>query len=133
MKCIIVLIMGLCCAIGLSGQASLRMQQLTFDAVFVQDCEGVYQVRSTWAPADPSDSLSYKDNVRWVAIGLNLTLGMLGVHRLYLGTDVKVPVVYALTFGGGGVLWLVDLALLIANKDIRPFMNNKHLFMFSRK
>ena len=95
--------------------------------------QGVWEVRERWAHPQPPDSLQFKDNARLVAIGLNVTLGMLGVHRIYLGTDVKVPIVYALTFGGGGILWLVDLGFLIATKDIRPFMDNKHLFMFSRK
>ena len=95
--------------------------------------QGVWEVRERWADPQPPDSLQFKDNARLVAIGLNVTLGMLGVHRIYLGTDVKVPIVYALTFGGGGILWLVDLGFLIATKDIRPFMDNKHLFMFSRK
>jgi len=65
-----------------------------------------------------------------VAIALDLTLGLFGMHRLYLGTDVKVPVAYTLTFGGGGVLWLVDLALLIGSPNIDSYKNNPHVFMW---
>lgn len=71
-----------------------------------------------------------KDNPRLVAIMLNISLGMFGVHRMYLGTDLKVPILYTVTLGGGTVLWLVDLGLLIATKDISPFMNNPHFFMW---
>ena len=70
------------------------------------------------------------ENPRLVAIALDLTLGLFGIHRLYLGTDVKVPVAYTLTFGGGGVLWLVDLALLIGSPNIDSYKDNPHLFMW---
>lgn len=74
--------------------------------------------------------LSQSENPRLVAIALDLSLGLFGMHRLYLGTDVRVPAAYTLTFGGGGVLWLVDLALLIGSKDIEKFKNNPHFFMW---
>lgn len=70
-------------------------------------------------------------NQKAVAIGLNVSLGLFGVHRMYLGTDLKVPVIYTATIGGGGVLWLVDLGLLIAVKDLEPFMNNPNVFMWN--
>ncbi|MFM7721592.1 MAG: NINE protein [Bacteroidota bacterium] len=71
------------------------------------------------------------DNQRAVAIGLDVSLGLFGVHRMYLGTDLKVPVIYTATIGGGGVLWLVDLGLLIAVKDLTPFQNNPNVFMWN--
>ncbi|MEY3597859.1 MAG: hypothetical protein RL521_281 [Bacteroidota bacterium] len=73
------------------------------------------------------------DNVRGVAIALDCTLGFFGVHRMYLGTDPKVPVFYTLSMGGGGLLWLVDLGVLISHKDISPYMNNPHMFMWAKK
>jgi len=48
-----------------------------------------------------------------------------------LGTDLKVPVIYTVTIGGGGALWLVDLGLLIAVKDLTPFKNNSNVFMWN--
>jgi TM2 domain-containing membrane protein YozV len=71
------------------------------------------------------------DNQRAVAIGLDVSLGLFGVHRMYLGTDLKVPVIYTATIGGGGVLWLVDLGLLVAVKDLSPFKNNPNVFMWN--
>ena len=73
------------------------------------------------------------DNARRVAIALDCTLGFFGVHRMYLGTDPKVPVFYTLSMGGGGLLWLVDLGILIAHKDIEPYLNNPHMFMWAKK
>jgi hypothetical protein len=74
--------------------------------------------------------LAKQENPRLVAIALDVTLGLFGMHRLYLGTDVKVPIGYTLTFGGGGVLWVADLIMLIATPDITPYMNNPHFFMW---
>lgn len=71
------------------------------------------------------------ENQRAVAIGLDMSLGLFGVHRMYLGTDLKVPVIYTTTIGGGGVLWLVDLGLLVAVKDLTPFKDNPNVFMWN--
>jgi TM2 domain-containing membrane protein YozV len=79
---------------------------------------------------DLRENLRKSENPRLVAIGLDVALGLFGMHRLYLGTDVKVPVAYTLTFGGGGILWLVDLALLIGSPSIESYKNNPHLFMW---
>ena len=78
----------------------------------------------------PAKFLENRENPRLVAITLDVTLGLFGMHRLYLGTDVRVPIGYTLTFGGGGVLWLADLVMLIATPDITPYMNNPHFFMW---
>jgi len=91
------------------------------ECLFQQDEQGFLEVNRL---------LSECENPRMVAIALDLTLGLFGMHRLYLGTDVKVPVAYTLTFGGGGVLWLVDLALLIGSPNIDSYKNNPHVFMW---
>lgn len=67
---------------------------------------------------------------KWLAAGLDLSLGMFGVHRLYLGTDAHVPVMYALTLGGGGILVLADLGLMLLSKDIENYANSSHIFMW---
>lgn len=57
--------------------------------------------------------------------------GPLGGHRLYLGTKPIVPIVYALTLGGGfGILPLIDLIYIITTKDIEKLENNDKIFMW---
>ena len=68
---------------------------------------------------------------KWVAAGLDVSLGLSGVHRLYLGTEAHVPVMYTLTLGGGGILILADLGLLIFTKDVETFSDNSRIFMWS--
>jgi TM2 domain-containing membrane protein YozV len=90
---------------------------------FEKVTEDQYKARSWWFKEG-------RENPRLVAIVLDITVGLFGAHRMYLGTDVKVPVFYTLTAGGGGILWLIDLGLLVASKDITPFLNNPHIFMW---
>lgn len=70
---------------------------------------------------------------RLVAIGLNVSLGMLGVHRMYLGTVVNVPVTYACTIGGFGVLWVTDLVMLVGTKHYETLKNNPHVFLWNHE
>ncbi|MFN0030932.1 MAG: TM2 domain-containing protein [Flavobacteriales bacterium] len=89
--------------------------------------DGGYELRNCFTLF----SKEQNENPRLVAIALDATLGMLGVHRLYLGTDLKVPILYTITAGGGCVLWLVDLGLLIFSKDIEKYYNNPRIFMWT--
>lgn len=69
---------------------------------------------------------------RFIAISLNIALGLFGLHRVFLGTDVIVPIFYTFTLGGGGVLWLADLVMLICKRDYSQFTDNPRLIMFFR-
>lgn len=80
--------------------------------------------------AGPGDA-ARPEPQRLVAATLALTLGAFGAHRLYLGTDVKVPIIYGLTFGGFGVFVLIDLAQILFTKDLQAYMHNNKVFMWS--
>ena len=74
------------------------------------------------------------ENKKVVAIGLTLALGPFGAHRLYLGTDEKVPIVYTLTLGGGlGILPAIDLFHIVFSKDLEQFEDNPNVFMWQKK
>lgn len=107
--------------------ASLRGSSQSYADGFIS---GLIMERTEDGFIQLNEKVVQSENPRLVAIGLDLALGLFGMHRLYLGTDVKVPVAYTLTFGGGGVLWLVDLALLIGSPSIESYKNNPHLFMW---
>jgi len=60
-----------------------------------------------------------------------LLLGPFGAHRLYLGTDSKVPLFYSLTLGGGlGIIPLIDFFHIIFSKDFEAYLNNPKFFMW---
>lgn len=71
----------------------------------------------------------------WVAWGLTFTasVGICGIHRLYLGTSTGVFIAYLCTIGGCGIVQTIDwIVLLIGaiNDDISKYIDNPKLFMF---
>lgn len=57
--------------------------------------------------------------------------GILGLHRIYLGTKPYVPVVYIVTLGGGlFILPIIDFFVLMCNKDVGRFQNHPGIFMW---
>ena len=82
-------------------------------------------------PDSAASDTAIRENRKLTAVLLTVTLGMLGVHRLYLGTKPWVPAVYLLTFGGGFfILPLIDLIAILSNKDLGKFENNSRIFMW---
>jgi TM2 domain-containing membrane protein YozV len=74
-----------------------------------------------------------RENPRWVAAMLTVGLGLFGVHRMYLGTGMKVPIIYVLTLGGGlGVLPMIDLLAILFTKDLEPYKDNQKVFMWAK-
>jgi TM2 domain-containing membrane protein YozV len=68
-----------------------------------------------------------------IAVSLAVTLGVFGVHRLYLGTEAKVPIIYTLTLGGGfGVLVVSDIIAILSAKDLTPYSPNEKVFMWAK-
>lgn len=74
----------------------------------------------------------HREPQRLVAATLDLTLGAFGAHRLYFGTDAKVPVLYGITFGGFGILVVIDLAHILFTKDLTPYRDNHQVFMWAK-
>lgn len=73
------------------------------------------------------------ENQRLVATLLTVALGPFGGHRLYMGTGVKVPIIYTLTLGGCfGILPLIDLVHILTTKDLERYRNNKQVFMWAK-
>jgi len=79
------------------------------------------------------DEKEARENERLVSSTLALTLGAFGAHRLYLGTTPKVAVFYGLTFGGFGILAIMDLAHLLFTRDLAPYRQNDKVFMWGAR
>ncbi len=74
-----------------------------------------------------------RENKKITAAVLTITLGMLGVHRLYLGTKPWVPAVYLFTFGGCFfILPFINLVVILFSEDMSRFEDNGRLFMWSK-
>jgi TM2 domain-containing membrane protein YozV len=73
-----------------------------------------------------------EENPRLVGALLTVALGPFGAHRIYLGTETRVPVFYTLTLGGGlGVLPAIDLFCILFTKDLDRYYANDQIFMWS--
>ncbi|HRN35415.1 MAG TPA: TM2 domain-containing protein, partial [Flavobacteriales bacterium] len=98
-------------------------------------CAGPYQNAEHELAALLPQELASADQVRepkrLVAAALTLTLGTFAAHRLYLGTDVKVPILYGLTFGGFGILVLIDLGHILFTKDLQAYCRNNKVLMWA--
>jgi TM2 domain-containing membrane protein YozV len=65
------------------------------------------------------------------ALAFPFPFGMVGLHRIYLGTAPYIPVVYIGTVGGGfGILPFIDFCILILDKDFERYNNNNKVFMW---
>ena len=95
---------------------------------------GIEQQEST-ALKSSKLALKYKnafhENKKVTAAVLTFALGMLGVHRLYLGTKPWIPAVYLLTFGGGFlILPFIDFVVILLTDDISKYENNDKVLMW---
>jgi TM2 domain-containing membrane protein YozV len=90
----------------------------------------VIDKRSTYIPLIHGKENRLSEHKKWVAVTLNITLGMFGVHRLYLGTSPKVPVIYTFTLGGGGIIILGDLVAIISAKDLEKYTYDPKVIMW---
>lgn len=81
---------------------------------------------------DPSRVSDKNKRSKVGVIVMAILTGPLGGHRLYLGTKPYVPIIYALTLGGGfGLLPLIDIIMILSSKDISKFENNDHIMMWA--
>ncbi|MBL7916884.1 MAG: TM2 domain-containing protein, partial [Bacteroidia bacterium] len=74
-----------------------------------------------------------KKNKRIMAavLAFPFPFGIVGLHRIYLGTAPYVPVVYIASLGGiFGILPFIDFCVIVLDKDFDRYNNNKKVFMW---
>lgn len=60
--------------------------------------------------------------------------GIVGLHRIYLGTKPYVPVAYIASFGGVfGILPLIDFIAITCDKDFDHYRDNGKVFMWIKE
>lgn len=78
-----------------------------------------------------SQEKGIKKKTKAKAILMAVLTGPLGGHRLYLGTKPYVPIIYAVTLGGGfGLLPLIDIAVILLSKDTEKYYENPQIIMW---
>ncbi|MGE0569064.1 MAG: NINE protein [Bacteroidia bacterium] len=74
-----------------------------------------------------------RKNKRVVAaiLAFPFPFGIVGLHRIYLGTAPYVPVAYIGSLGGVfGILPFIDFCVLILDKNLDKYIHNKKIFMW---
>jgi TM2 domain-containing membrane protein YozV len=86
-------------------------------------------------PAPHRIFIPKKENKKLIAaiLAFPVPFGFIGLHRIYLGTEPWVPVVYLVTAGGGMLLPFIDfIAIIVADKEqLKKYENNNKLFMWA--
>jgi TM2 domain-containing membrane protein YozV len=76
-----------------------------------------------------------RENVKLIAaiLAFPFPFGMIGLHRIYLGTKPWVPIVYVCTLGGCfGVLPFIDFVVILLQDEesLKQYQNNDKVFMW---
>lgn len=102
-----------------------------FSISFPKDTAHADSVQSN---AQQEKRLVKKENKKLVAaiLAFPVPFGFIGLHRIYLGTEPWVPVVYLVTFGGGMILPLIDFVAIVCadEKELKKYENSEKLFMW---
>lgn len=120
----------------LHGKLVAHTSPVTHDTVVVHDTlqDSLHVTAATQDAAVPEPKESFKKKKLITAIlAFPLPFGFTGMHRIYLGSDPWVPVVYLITGGGGlGLLPLIDFIYIVKadEKEFKKYENNKKVFMF---
>ena len=57
--------------------------------------------------------------------------GIIGLHRIYLGSKPYVPLAYIASLGGEiGIIPFIDFIVLLTTKDIKKYQDNPNLIMW---
>jgi hypothetical protein len=77
------------------------------------------------------EKIHLSKRVKSAILAFPFPFGMVGLHRIYLGTKPYVPVAYIATLGGVfGILPLIDFCTILFHKDFDHYQNNGQVFMW---
>ena len=82
-----------------------------------------------------AEHLQRRKKIIAAVLAFPLPFGILGIHRIYLGTKPYMPFAYIGTLGGCfGILPLIDFITILISDDetFKRFGNNPRVFMWSR-
>ncbi|MDP2386244.1 MAG: TM2 domain-containing protein [Bacteroidota bacterium] len=78
------------------------------------------------------DKLKSRKKIFATLLAFPVPFGIIGLHRIYLGTKPYVPLVYIATLGGAaGIVPFIDFIVLLLEKDISKYENNPNIIMWA--
>lgn len=112
---------------------TLEVTVLEINSSFTENTSYVVNSDSRPNPIKQRLKLHFKKNKKVTAaiLAFPFPFGIVGLHRIYLGTQPYVPVAYIGTLGGVfGILPFIDFCVLVLDKDIDRYANNGKVFMW---
>jgi TM2 domain-containing membrane protein YozV len=120
---------------------ALTIELLNTDSIFCSaefiEIENTLAIENTYKSKPHPVRFLFKKNIsarqKIVAavLAFPFPFGIVGLHRIYMGTKPHVPVIYIATFGGAfGVLPFIDFCILVLDKKPERYFNNPRLFMW---
>jgi TM2 domain-containing membrane protein YozV len=103
------------------------------DTLYIATQDAALDTRERPSPLLYQFRYKHKKNKKVVAalLAFPFPFGIVGLHRIYLGCSPYVPVAYIASLGGVfGILPFIDFCVLLLDKDIDRYMNNKKIFMW---
>ncbi len=131
---IVIGILFLFCA-SLRSEAHANVPDIPGDTISAQDttqADSLYTKITEKKSITPDESFRKKKLITSI-LAFPVPFGIVGVHRIYLGSEPWVPIVYLVTAGGGiGLLPLIDFFYIISadEEEFKKYENNPHVFMF---
>lgn len=82
---------------------------------------------------ETKDKLKQRKKIFATLLAFPVPFGIIGLHRIYLGTKPYVPLVYIATLGGAaGIVPFIDFIVLLLEKDISKYENNPSIIMWAK-
>lgn len=111
-------------------ETSFEVNDSQLDALFAE-AEDISEEVNLSVLASPAEIKADKSPA--VAFILAWFLGVLGIHRAYMGTSTGTIIGYILTCGGFGIVAFIDWVVLLiglVNDDISKYTDNSKFFMW---
>jgi len=94
-----------------------------------------FEMSSLYSIPGNDAQLAEKDPIIAFLLTATASVGIAGIHRLYLGTETITFIVYLLTLGGCGIIQTVDAIMLLLvliddERSIDPYLNNPEILMW---
>jgi TM2 domain-containing membrane protein YozV len=99
----------------------------------LKEKQSLFQIKKRPTPLFHLFKRKQRANKRVTAaiLAFPFPFGIVGLHRIYLGTAPYVPVVYIASLGGVfGILPFIDFCVIALDKDLERYKENKKVFMW---
>lgn len=106
------------------AENSIKIIQLTDDSVLVQDSAKVAREKLI-------KRLNRRKKIIASILSFPFPFGIIGLHRIYLGSEPYVPLAYIASLGGEiGIIPFIDFIVLVTTKDVKKYQDNPNLIMW---